>query len=470
MKAIKKTVMLAAIMAISITFGACSKTNQGFDNTVIGKVGSTEYTTSQMIKDMAMEGQLIEQYSESYRKNPEAINVLKEQVETYIKSKTYLQAAIDAGLDKDTDGINKYIEEQITLIKENNSITTQEEYTTFLEKYKIDETQLNDMLKETYLITKYQESIIEPIGYTEEEKKEYFNSNPDIFKTKSGADVYHILVATEEEANEVKARLEAGEDFETVAKEKSTDPSAAQNGGNLGFNSYEDSGFVPEFEAGYKDLKAGEISNPIKSTYGYHVIKIENIKEATPLAYEDEETKTLLKQNLGEVKITDKDIEEYYNKNKDDYSTVPGATVYQILVNNQEEANAAKARLDAGEDFATVAKEVSKDTATASSGGNIGYVKYGENEYSTEINEALSKLKEGEISAPIATEQGYVILKATGVNTELKYKSIDEVRDSIKDAAAEEIGKKAADDDYKKLEEKYKPKSYPNKIVISGEK
>ena len=84
----------------------------------------------------------------------------------------------------------------------------------------------------------------------------------------------HILLKTEDEAKAVLAELKKGGDFEKLAKEKSTDPSAKTNGGDLGYFGKEQ--MVPEFaEAAFK-LSKGELSEPVKSQFGWHVIRSED--------------------------------------------------------------------------------------------------------------------------------------------------------------------------------------------------
>jgi peptidyl-prolyl cis-trans isomerase C len=82
----------------------------------------------------------------------------------------------------------------------------------------------------------------------------------------------HILVATEDEAKAVLAELKNGKDFAELAKEKSKDPSAKENGGDLGYFTKEQ--MVPEFaEVAFK-LDKGKLSDPVKSQFGWHVIMV----------------------------------------------------------------------------------------------------------------------------------------------------------------------------------------------------
>lgn len=84
----------------------------------------------------------------------------------------------------------------------------------------------------------------------------------------------HILVATEDEAKEIEAELKKGADFATLAKEKSKDPSGAANGGDLGWFTKDQ--MVPEFAAAAFKLDKGQISDPVHTQFGWHVIKVED--------------------------------------------------------------------------------------------------------------------------------------------------------------------------------------------------
>lgn len=94
----------------------------------------------------------------------------------------------------------------------------------------------------------------------------------------------HILVATEEEAKAVKADLASGKPFEVEAMEKTTDPSGKQNGGDLGF--FSRGQMVPEFEQAAFSMAPGDVSEPIKSQFGWHIIKLEEKRQSAPESLE----------------------------------------------------------------------------------------------------------------------------------------------------------------------------------------
>lgn len=94
----------------------------------------------------------------------------------------------------------------------------------------------------------------------------------------------HILLATEDEAKAVKAELDKGADFAELAKKKSKDPGAA-DGGDLGFFTKDQ--MVPEFSAVAFELAPGKISDPVKSQFGWHIIKVEEKRDRKAPAFDD---------------------------------------------------------------------------------------------------------------------------------------------------------------------------------------
>ncbi|WP_432409636.1 foldase protein PrsA [Wukongibacter sp. M2B1] len=144
------------------------------------------------------------------------------------------------------------------------------------------------------------EKLLEPsLTITEDEMKQYFNDNKASFAQQEQVKTSHILVDSEEKAQEVKNKLLAGEDFTKLAKEYSLDQNNKENGGDLGY--VVKGQMVPEFEDAAFTLEAGEISDPVKTQYGYHIIKVEEIKEAKEANYD--ENKEEIKEILIEQKM-----------------------------------------------------------------------------------------------------------------------------------------------------------------------
>jgi parvulin-like peptidyl-prolyl isomerase len=118
----------------------------------------------------------------------------------------------------------------------------------------------------------------------------------------------HILVADEAKAKDLKAQLDAGADFATLASANSTDPGSAAQGGSLGWSPT--TAYVPEFAAAADALKVGEVSDPVKSDFGWHIIKkVDEMKAGEPIADAPEDLKAMLNANSGELAL-----QEYVKK------------------------------------------------------------------------------------------------------------------------------------------------------------
>ena len=105
----------------------------------------------------------------------------------------------------------------------------------------------------------------------------FYEGNKEQFAVPARWRASHILVATAVEAQQVKAELEAGADFAELAKERSKD-TAAEKGGDVGY--FSEGQLVPEFEAGCFALDPGELSDPIETQFGFHIIKLIDKQEA----------------------------------------------------------------------------------------------------------------------------------------------------------------------------------------------
>jgi len=148
---------------------------------------------------------------------------------------------------------------------------------------------LEDVKKELALNIKINKLLEPRIKITEEELKTYFEENKEQFAQQKQVKASHILVETEEKANEIKKKLAEGQDFAQLAKENSTDTQNKDKGGDLGFFGSGD--MVKEFEDTAFALKVGEISAPVKTEFGYHIIKVTEIKEAQEANYEQNKSK-----------------------------------------------------------------------------------------------------------------------------------------------------------------------------------
>ncbi len=176
-------------------------------------------------------------------------------------------------------------------------------------------------LRKNFKIAMLQEkAAVKDIKVTDEEvKKAYEEYKPEI-------KARHILVADEKTAKEVKAKLAAGEKFEDLAKKYSTDTASAKEGGDLGW--FGAGAMVPEFETAAYKLQKDQISDPVKTDNGYHIIQVTDKKEKKPfkdmkkdLEYQvkvskidTEKIQKVMEKELkkNDVKVKDKDLKDAF--------------------------------------------------------------------------------------------------------------------------------------------------------------
>jgi len=178
----------------------------------------------------------------------------------------------------------------------------------------------------------------------------------------------------------IRERITKGEDFEKVAREVSEDPSVSKNGGDLGY--FTALYMVYPFEVAAYTTKKGEVSPPLRTRFGYHILKVTDVRPARGNIRVAHIMLKLTETDTGEVvKAKEQKINE----------------LYDLLIKENQ-------------DFATLAKQYSEDQASASKGGELPVFNTGKMVESFE-NAAFALEKDGDISKPIKTDFGWHIIK-----------------------------------------------------------
>ncbi|MEW6087314.1 MAG: peptidylprolyl isomerase [bacterium] len=293
----------------------------------------------------------------------------KKMLNLLIENKLILQNARKAGIDIAPAEVNRYLEEAVSNMKKNfpdekafeNALA--ERHTNFSELRRA----YRSRIEEELVIQRYVEQEVKSkIEVSEKEVDDYFEKQKEEVRAK------HILLKTEEEANAVLNEIKSGRDFDELAKEKSQGPSA-EKGGDLGY--FRRGDMLPEFEEKAFQMNKGEIAGPVKTQFGYHIIKLEDRRVI-----------------------------------------VPGERIhaYHIVTKTSEEADALLERLKKGEDFETLAKEKSIGPS-AKDGGDLGFFKRGD--MVSEFENVAFNLKAGELSDIVKTDYGYHIIRVTAKET-----------------------------------------------------
>ncbi len=181
-------------------------------------------------------------------------------------------------------------------------------YQKFLDSMQSSEKDIRNQIEISILYDKLLEKVITDVSVTDEEVQTYYTENEAMFKDPGGIQIYHILVDSEELARDILTRLKQGEDFAQLAAQYSTDPGSKTDGGDVGLVN-ESTSFVPEFKQAALALKPGQLHpDPVKSEYGYHIIKAGDKVAASQLSLKDVK-QDLLRQM--EMDAKNKAFEEY---------------------------------------------------------------------------------------------------------------------------------------------------------------
>jgi peptidyl-prolyl cis-trans isomerase C len=169
---------------------------------------------------------------------------------------------------------------------------------------------VNDIKEQLIIEALLKKRISADTQMSEDALKKYYDEHKEEFKKDREINTRHILLKTEEEAKQVQAKLQKGEDFTELAKKYSIDPNVRQTGGEIGFQPK--GSLIPEYEtAAFKLNKVGQVTGIVKTQFGFHIIRLEGVKPPDYVPFE--EVKDFIKQKNAQEKqkeVLEKYIEE----------------------------------------------------------------------------------------------------------------------------------------------------------------
>ncbi|MHC4882765.1 MAG: peptidylprolyl isomerase [Planctomycetota bacterium] len=306
-------------------------------------VNGQEITVGQVQDELAKRIEVMKKRMPAGQEMPEArVNQIHMRLtDSLVDQVLYAQMADEAGIKVSDEQVTDQIKE-IAAQKDQSMEEVEKEITT---QYGMTMEDLKGQIHTQMLVKELVDTKAE-VTVTEADAQTFYDDNPQYFEQKEEVRASHILCGkrgiTEEEypaemekIKAAKARLDAGEAFEDVAKDVSTCPSA-QDGGDLGF--FGRGRMDPAFETAAFGLEAGQTSDIVKTSFGYHIIKVTDKKAAgkTPFA----EVKEKITEHLENSQKKEKweEIEKAFrNKSEIFYSDEE-----QALRDEAEKAQAAQ--------------------------------------------------------------------------------------------------------------------------------
>ena len=281
----KKWIAAFAVVFGLISVSACG--NSGNDNIV--KTDAGNITQDQFYKEL---------------KDQVGDQVLQNMVYEKILSKKYKVT-------------KKEIDNKVQELMDQNQITSQDQLEQVLAQNGSTVQDLRDNVKFQLLVFK---ATTDGVKVSDKEMQDYFDKNKDsLVQVKAS----HILVKDEKTANEVEQKIKNGEDFAKLAETYSTDTATKDKGGDLGW--FNKGVMYQEFEDKAFSMKKGEISAPVKTDAGWHIIKLvdkkdtlddfkSQVKEAV-LQSKAKDTQTVLDKLTKDnhVKVEDKDFKDLFS-------------------------------------------------------------------------------------------------------------------------------------------------------------
>ncbi len=269
---------------------------------VIAKVNDIEITRRALEQQLLyLDATMKWQYGQDYANNEEAMTYYEEQkrllVDYLIEIQVFIAQADSLGI-KVTE---KEVDQQLELLKADYD--TEKAFQEALNTSGMSLDELEVMLREDLIVGQVITACCDNITVTDEEAKMYYEGNPDLFMVQPGAMMYHILVPTEQQAKEVKEKYLQGMSFEALATQYGTDDTKKQ-GGLLEYIPYNSPDYDTNFLTAAQKLNEGEVSEPVQTKEGWHLIKVEHInRESTVSPYEE------VKEEIKDSLFTDKQNE-----------------------------------------------------------------------------------------------------------------------------------------------------------------
>ena len=371
---------LAFILALQASALAAKPLNR-----IVATVNDNVVLESELINREAM---IADQLRQQNAQLPSGTALRKQVLDRLIIENLQLQLAERSGVRIDDETLNKNLQ---TMARQNEM--SLDEFRQVLEKDGFNYVAFREQFRNQLTMNRIRQQMVDSrVEVTEQEVDHLLATAASFNDQNREYHLGHILVSVPEAASpedvkkgkaraeDIIERLRDGADFESTAIAES-DGQQALEGGDLGWRK---TGQLPSFFSDVVDeLKTGQISNPIRSPSGFHIIKILDIRgDQVHLIKQTKARHILLRPD---TLVSEEDV--------------------QIRIRQLHE------RIVQGEDFGTLARAHSQDPGSGSDGGELGWVTPGK--MVPEFEKAMDELQVGEVSQPIKSRFGYHLIQVT---------------------------------------------------------
>ena len=381
--ACSRGVRVIAAAALATMFAASAAAKPQLLDQIVAVVDDQIVLRSDVMSSMALVA--MQQGMSREDLTPDRVSELFEVIlGNMIQEKLLLARAEEDSIEVDEEVIERAVRSRVRELKAEHG---EEAFAAQLTEGGVSERDLRDQFRQDFrkdflrqrMYTRLSEQVEVSFKDVQDYRDRYRDELPPLLS------ISHILVAIEasgdrdaevrSQADAIIDRLNKGEDFATLARQYSSDAGSREEGGDLGY--FPRGRMVPAFEEAAFALRPGEISAPVKTKFGYHVIRVEAVAGDQVWA----------RHILIPLQPSTRDVKTAY-----------------------EDALELAKKVQAGADFAELARKHSAHEETAQKGGRLPGPFTPEN-LPSEFSDVLKTMRMGEVSAPIQSEYGWHVVK-----------------------------------------------------------
>jgi foldase protein PrsA len=319
---LRHLLVLPAVSLAALALAACggdeAPSAQDVPADAIALMGDTEIPRAEF--DSLME-RAERSYKSQERPFPKAgtpeYQELKERAVAFLVQRYRFRAeAEELGIEASDQDVTKELEK----IKRENFAGDEKEFQAALRREGLTEEQARVEVRDRIIQERLYERVTEDVEVSDQDVREHYDKNKDQFSQPASRTIRHILVERKARADQLYRQLQNGAEFASLARRFSTDRTSAKDGGRIPVTK---GSTVPEFDKVAFELDTGETSRPVKTQFGWHIIKADtDVKEAKPTAFARVE-KSIRDQLLNERK--NEALQEWLKSLEDKYE---GETVF----------------------------------------------------------------------------------------------------------------------------------------------